>query len=172
MEELSVSVYRPFSTTWLDYPSVEDLAILVFFQGCSHNCKGCHNKENQKINSKDRISYSAFVELIRYYSEKNRTNKLVFSGGDCLHPANREFVKQFLKEYGKEYDVCIYTGYAKYYIEKQGLVNFKFIKSGLYNEKEKQESLKTGEFMQLASMNQIVYNSNMEKVSERGRMLF
>ena len=76
--------------TFLDYPDNESLSIIVFTQGCSHGCKGCHNFELQKRDESYAISYSNFLNRILDFCKRSNTNKVVFSGGDPLYHTSND----------------------------------------------------------------------------------
>ena len=39
-----------YTTTFIDYPSPDEWAVIFYFSGCSHNCYDCHNKQLQTYN--------------------------------------------------------------------------------------------------------------------------
>jgi anaerobic ribonucleoside-triphosphate reductase activating protein len=155
-----------FSATWLDYPDTESLAIVVYFEGCSHNCSGCHNPELQKYGAG--MDYTPY-QLLHYtmgLSEMYRTRKLVFSGGDPLYEENRDDVKEFLR-INKYFDVCVYTGYEIEQVREFGISEFEFIKCGKFVRELKDEhSGKGSKRFVLASKNQRLYNKDLTQISE------
>lgn len=161
------------TTTWLDYPDTESLAVEVFMQGCSHNCTFCQNKELQEFKNNTK-SYHQIVDGIKKELEKNRTNKIVFVGGEPLENKNTnlQFIKRFLNEYQDIYDVCIYTGYSIEYIQKHNVKGFKFLKTGKYLPERKMDVNKTEEYMQFASDNQRLFNHKLDLLTEKGKLNF
>jgi anaerobic ribonucleoside-triphosphate reductase activating protein len=151
--------------TFSDYPSKEGLAVICYFSGCEHNCQGCQNIELQTLKDERFIHINDLMK----YCERNHTNKIVLSGGDCLYDRNKEITKFICKELGNEYDICIYTGYP---IENIDFNGFKFVKCGKYDINNKQDSLKTDNFIQFASSNQKLYNYKKELVSNKGKYEF
>lgn len=93
-------------------------------------------------------------------------------GGDPLYPKNLEFVKELLIKLGDEFDFCVYTGYDPDYVKLNNVKNFKYLKTGLYNEHFKQQSVKTDEYFQLASSNQEIYDKDFVLLTDGGRMYF
>ena len=166
-----MKVNQQFFTTWLDYPDNESLAVLIYFYGCSENCKNCQNKEYKNYNKGYEINnknIDLFINEVKSFCIANKTNKIVFSGGDPLFNEFDEL--NFLLKELKKYDVCIYSGKDVEYTKD--LRNFKFIKCGKFIEKYKQESIKTDTFIQFASKNQKLYNSGFELISDNGRYYF
>ena len=162
--------------TFIDYPTAEDWAVIIYFTGCCNNCLDCQNIELQDPNYKSSIltiqTEEELYNFIKKSCKKQDTNKIVFSGGDPLYPANREIVKNFLNKYGSLYDICIYTGYSINDIKEFGIQNFKFIKCGQYDESCKQISEKTEDYIRLASTNQNFYNAKHEQLSQNGILKF
>ena len=106
-------ILQPIQSTWLDYPDNESLAIIVCMMGCDNGCFMCQNPDFQNpyylISTKE-YTVDSFIKEIEYLCERNKTNKLVMSGGDPLAPCNIEFTKEFLSK--TSLDVCIYTGHS------------------------------------------------------------
>jgi len=175
--------------SFVDYPDKEADAVVIYFYGCEHSCKNCHNpnfqknpeinyksKENIKNNSnylyiKDVIEFCKFVETI---TAKYKTNYLVFSGGDPLYKTNIDIVRGFLtiNNVKKKYKTTIYTGYNLEYVKNNNIKYFDFLKCGPYLERNKQDSMKDDYKFVLASKNQEIYNRNFELVSKDGIMNF
>lgn len=172
---LFASIHHPFLGSFIDYPSPDDIALTVYFMGCTHRCIGCFNPDFQDFNHKDnytmRIPFEEFCITLDTYAERFRTNKVVLLGGDPLAGDNCLFTKAIL-ERNLNYDICIYTGYTCDYIQKIDLRNFRYIKCGQYYPELKQESIKTDKYIQFASSNQCLYNSNLKLLSQSGRFNF
>lgn len=168
-----IYILRQITSSWLDYPDNCSLAVVVFFTGCLHSCKGCQNEELQQFGDNidtEYLSYEDAIKKIEHECLRNRTDKVVLSGGDPLFFYNQEFVQYLLDK--NILDVCIYTGSDIDKVKEIGIHGFKYIKCGTYKEEEKQESMKNTEKMKLASSNQNFYNSNYEKISENGILFF
>lgn len=157
-----------FDCTFIDYPSPNDWANIFYFSGCSHFCKSCQNQELQNYNIGEHYSVEALNTLISTLSKKNQTNKVVFSGGDPLHPRNIKDIKYFLQQYGNLYDICIYTGFEIDYVKQNKITGFKFIKCGKYIESQKRKSGNFEKEFILASPNQNFYDSNYRQLSKEG----
>jgi anaerobic ribonucleoside-triphosphate reductase activating protein len=83
------------------------LRAAVFFQGCPHNCEGCHNPE--LLDFEDGTEWTADA-LIKEITRNPLTCGVTFSGGEPMEQAEALIpVAERLKEQG--YDLWIYTGY-------------------------------------------------------------
>lgn len=86
----------------------DGLRLVIFEQGCSHNCKGCHNPETHSFKENKLYSVSDLIDIIK-------TNPLLdgvtLSGGDPFFQAkeNIELIKE-IKKLGL--DVWAYTGFV------------------------------------------------------------
>lgn len=174
-----VKIVYPFTTTWLDYPDNESLAVLIYFIGCSHECVGCQNPEFQNLEYNERnvcfsddMSLYYFFNLLVIDCKKNKTNKVVFSGGDPLYKSNLTFVKSFLLTYHIQFDICVYTGFKSEYIIQNDLTGFKFIKCNKYDYKLKQTPEKTNNYIKFASTNQELYDKKLRLLSNNGIYYF
>ena len=134
------------SETWQDFPEDGDPAIIVYFEGCSHNCPGCQNPENQKRNPEHKISLGKLIDILSLRCQKWKTRNLVFSGGDPFYHENPEDLEAIMTlisicEEG-EFKVCVYTGYEIDNINE-------FYRNPEYNEYfVKPSYIKTGPFIQ------------------------
>lgn len=146
--------------------------------GCDNNCINCHNPKFKDYfinNETIQLFYpQALSEKIGKYMGLYRTDKIVISGGDPLSKYNIFKVKILLQNLyaNSTNNVCIYTGKDIEYVKKAEVKGFKFIKCGKYIEELKQESIKTDEYIQFASSNQGLYDSNYNLLSENGRYYF
>ena len=88
------------------------LRLVVFTQGCSHNCEGCHNPDTHDING----GYATDVdELFLYIEKKFIRNKLLkgvtFSGGEPFLQAKQlSLLAQRLKRLGL--NIVTYSGFT------------------------------------------------------------
>lgn len=94
------------------YDSIVDgpgLRTTVFFQGCSHNCPGCHNPD---LWDEGGVSYSPKM-LLDEISRHHLGTGLTLSGGDPLQQNLHElavFCREF-KQHFPGQDIWLYTGY-------------------------------------------------------------
>ena len=170
-----IKLLNNFSTTFLDYPDDESLAIIVCMIGCDNMCKGCQNPELKDYNySKGVSEYTEeeFVSTLKKFSLKFKTNKVVLSGGDPLSCFNINATKRILELCGTEFDFCIYTGHNINYVKDNKVSGFKYVKCGYFDISNLQKSEKTDDYIQFASSNQELYDSDYNKLSKNGRYYF
>lgn len=154
--------------TFLDFPDFSSLAVIVYFEGCIHNCPGCQNKELQIPSSPD-IEYFEVAKKIKEYCKKSHTTKVVLSGGDPLYDSN---IIQLVDLLNDEYDICIYTGYPIDFVKELFKNNKKphYFKCGRYEETLRDPNMgKTNDSFILASKNQAFYEwdgFDYKKISE------
>lgn len=160
--------------TFLDYPDNKSLAIIVFLEGCSHNCKGCQSPSLQKPNQKDFISVGELTLKILDYSKRcGGTKKLVLSGGDPYYYGGecKDLIIN-LNQLG--FEICVYTGYTIDKIKELYYNNVslgpKYIKAGSYREDLRDLASGKNEYeFRLASTNQRFYelvNNEYQQISD------
>lgn len=168
-----VKILQPITPTWLDYPNKEDCSLVVVMMGCDNGCPKCQNPDFKnphfELNTKNYTVDSLIVELEKL-AKRNKTDKIVLSGGDPLSCFNIEFTKEFLLK--TKLKVCVYTGHSIDYVKLHNVKGFEFIKCGLFEEDKFQESEKTDEYMRFASTNQKLFDSNYCCLSQNGLYLF
>lgn len=83
------------------------LRVTIFFAGCPHRCKGCHNPESWNIEYG--ADYS--IEDIMVQIRRNKITKgVTLSGGDPFFQAKE--ITPLAKQIKKEgYNLWVYTGY-------------------------------------------------------------
>lgn len=163
--------------TFLDYPSPDDSAVILFLPGCSHNCLGCQNPKLQELH--EEWTYEEEQEILQNLQRlcfRCDTNKIVLSGGDPLSPCNRNLTICICELLGKnpvyKYDICIYTGYDIEEVKKMELSGFEFIKCGKFDAHSMRESKKTDEYIQFVNETQNLFDKNFNQISKNGRYYF
>ena len=68
--------------------------------------------------------------------------------------------------------VKVYDNLLVNYVKENNVKGFKFIKCNVYKENIKQSSEKTDDYIQFASRNQKLYDSNFKLLSKNGRFYF
>lgn len=101
--------------TKADMLNGEGLRVVLWVAGCNHHCKGCQNPQTHDINSGIKFDLKAISELFRALA-KPYIKGITFSGGDPLHPNNRDEVSKICAvvkgTYGDKKDIWLYTGYT------------------------------------------------------------
>ncbi len=105
---------RYHNITTDDMLNGEGLRTVLWVSGCEHRCPGCHNAITWDINSG--LEYTDEVEAELFFkASKPYISGLTFSGGDPLHPNNRDTVFQIAKKYKNLHpykNIWLYTGYS------------------------------------------------------------
>lgn len=91
----------------------EGLRVVLWVAGCSHNCRECHNPVTWDIRGGIPFDEAARQEIYREL-DKDYVSGLTLSGGDPLHPQNREEIGALIGEVCERYPnktIWLYTGY-------------------------------------------------------------
>lgn len=91
----------------------QGLGMTVYFQGCSHHCKGCHNPETWEFGKGEYTAQDTCVKIDQYLSNTPFATRITFSGGDPLdnlYDAN--IVLRYIKEFYPKHELWLYTGYV------------------------------------------------------------
>jgi len=88
------------------------IRMVVFAQGCKHNCPGCHNPETHSFSGGTLVTVDSIIEQ----SKKNPLlDGITFSGGEPFEQA--EAFSFLAREARKlNLDIVTYTGYTYEYI--------------------------------------------------------
>jgi len=92
----------------------DGLRTVLWVAGCEHRCEDCHNPVTWDVNGGLPFDEKAEDELFTKLSPKHISG-LTFSGGDPLHPLNRDEVTRLakkLRETLPEKNIWLYTGYT------------------------------------------------------------
>lgn len=98
------------SAGFLDNSNVngEGLRSVVFFSGCSHRCKGCHNKTMQDHFYGDKVEIDEVINRIKH--NMPLIDGVTISGGDPFFQADELY--EMIKELKKlNINIWVYTGY-------------------------------------------------------------
>lgn len=91
----------------------EGLRVVLWVSGCNHNCKDCHNPVTWDIRGGIPFDQSARAELFEELA-KPYISGITLSGGDPLHPENREDIQKLIDEICDRFPnktIWLYTGY-------------------------------------------------------------
>lgn len=100
--------------TLTSFNNGEGMRTVLWVAGCEHKCKGCQNAYTWNKHGGKPFDEGAKAALFRGL---NRTwvDGLTLSGGDPLHPANREAITELARDFKAEFpkkDIWLYTGYT------------------------------------------------------------
>lgn len=85
----------------------EGIRTVIWTQGCSHNCKGCHNPSTHDFNGGFEVDTKEIIEDI---STLEGQDGLTFSGGDPIFQAQAcTEIAKYAKSQGL--DIWCYTGF-------------------------------------------------------------
>ena len=96
----------------------EGLRTVLWVAGCTHHCENCQNPITWDINGGIPFDDDAEEELFKS-AGKPYISGITFSGGDPLHPLNRDKVTELAKRYKSEYPtktIWLYTGLSLIHI--------------------------------------------------------
>lgn len=110
---------------------------VVFFQGCTRHCPGCHNSATWDPCGGRSIKISELVSMI---DRKTPLHRITISGGEPLFQMDglMELVRQLRQ---KHYDIAVYTGNDLKDVPQKLLESINYIKVGDYR-KEYHTSVK------------------------------
>ena len=104
---------RYHNITTDDMLNGDGLRTVLWVAGCTHRCEGCHNPITWDIDGGIPFDEAAETELFEKLAPKYISG-LTFSGGDPLHPRNRDEVTRLAKkarELFPEKTIWLYTGF-------------------------------------------------------------
>ncbi len=91
----------------------DGLRTVLWVAGCEHRCCGCQNPITGDVNGGIPFDIYAETELYSYLYE-DYISGVTFSGGDPLHPHNRDVVLRLARDISERFPtktVWLYTGY-------------------------------------------------------------
>lgn len=106
-------MFRYHDITKDDMKNGDGLRAVLWVAGCIHHCPGCHNPVTWDVDGGLLFDEAAKQELFEELA-KPYISGVTFSGGDPLHPANRDDITELAMEIKEEFPgktVWIYTGY-------------------------------------------------------------
>lgn len=104
---------RYHNITTDDMLNGDGLRTVLWVAGCTHRCEGCHNPITWDIEGGIPFDEAAETELFEKLSV-NYISGVTFSGGDPLHPHNREEITRLAKKIRAELPdktIWLYTGF-------------------------------------------------------------
>lgn len=97
-----------------DMKNGDGLRVVLWVAGCEHKCKECQNPITWNPNNG--LPFTEWEEAeIWEWLNKSWTQGITFSGGDPLHPVNRDTIGKIAENIKKKLpnkDVWLYTGYT------------------------------------------------------------
>ncbi len=105
---------RYHNITTDDMLNGDGLRTVLWVAGCNHHCEGCHNPITWDINGGLPFDEEAENELFEKL-KPDYISGITFSGGDPLHPKNRDEITRLAKKAREMFPkktVWLYTGYS------------------------------------------------------------
>ena len=91
----------------------DGLRTSIYFAGCKHHCKGCHNPESWNFNAGKTMSVDEIIKIIK----ENKFN-VTFTGGDPLYQNINELTELSKKIHDLGLNIWLYTGFTLEQIKK------------------------------------------------------
>ena len=91
----------------------DGLRVVLWLAGCTHCCDGCQNPQTWDASGGIEFDKKAEDELFEALAQ-DHISGITFSGGDPLHPFNRETVLELAKKVKTQFKnktVWMYTGF-------------------------------------------------------------
>lgn len=85
------------------------LRIVIFFSGCPHKCKGCHNPQSWNINNGH---YYTINEVINEIKSNKIIQGITFSGGEPFYQQINEIIELAKILKNMNYNIWAYSGYS------------------------------------------------------------
>ena len=91
----------------------EELGMTVYFQGCSHHCKGCHNPETWEFGKGKYCLQDVLIKIRDYFLSTPFAKRLTLSGGDPLdNPHDVQGIVSRMRDVFPNIKIWLYTGYV------------------------------------------------------------
>ncbi len=125
---------------------------VLFFQGCSMNCPGCHNSATHKKGYGKTMETSEVIALVE---NECLNKKITISGGEPLEQLEALYeIVDIL--YERKYNICIYTGWSFNRVPELIKKKINYLKCGHFDIAKKNSSL-----MYVGSENQEMYAKDL-----------
>ena len=96
--------------------SDDGIAVALYFQGCPHHCKGCHNPETWDFNGGIEIDREELIKTVMdSLTENGIKRNLSILGGEPLAPQNIDntiYILSKIREQFKDIKILLWTGYS------------------------------------------------------------
>ena len=112
--------------THCDMLNGSGIRVVLWVSGCTHQCKNCQNPITWDINGGIPFDNNAYQEIINELNQ-DYCSGFTISGGDPMHPANREHVYAIcnkIKTAFPEKNIWMYTGYQFEEIKDEPVLSF------------------------------------------------
>lgn len=117
----------------------EGLRVVVWVTGCEHYCPNCFNPETWEINNGSPINEKITNYLLECLKQ-DWCSGITFSGGDPLHPLNRQELFNLCRIIKSTYpnkNIWVYTGYTFEELNKDQLKDIDVLVDGEFKDELK-----------------------------------
>ena len=124
----------------------EGARMVIFTQGCKHNCPGCFNPETHDFNGGQEVPLEEIMKKVKDNCETGLIDGITFSGGDPMeHPLELEEIAKLVHSFGLT--VWSFTGYTYENIlesesKRRLLENLDVLIDGKFDQTKCEEGLK------------------------------
>lgn len=155
-----------------DMRNGDGMRVVLWVSGCDHHCKNCQNPITWDYTDGIEFSQAEINELDTELS-KEYISGITLSGGDPLHPKNKEDILNLVKYVKNNFPnktIWVYTGYVWEDIIKDKIMYEIASLVDVIVDGEFVESLKDNKYHWAGSTNQRVIDA--KKSCEEGRIVF
>ena len=117
---------RYHNITTDDMLNGDGLRTVLWVAGCTHCCKECQNPITWDVNGGVPFDEAAKQELFEKLNH-DYISGITFSGGDPLHPLNREPITALAKEINETFPdktIWLYTGFLWEDLQKEEILKY------------------------------------------------
>lgn len=117
---------RYHNITTDDMLNGDGLRTVLWVAGCTHCCKDCQNPITWDVNGGVPFDEAAKQELFEKLNH-DYISGITFSGGDPLHPLNREPITALAKEINETFPdktIWLYTGFLWEDLQKEEILKY------------------------------------------------
>jgi anaerobic ribonucleoside-triphosphate reductase activating protein len=107
-----------------DLVNGEGIRLTLFVTGCQHACAGCYNRSTWDRKSGKVFSPAVQQQLL---DDCERHDGLSLSGGDPLHPHNRDAILQLCQAFKARFpqkNIWLWTGYLLEEVQGLEIINY------------------------------------------------
>lgn len=130
----------------------------IWFDGCTHLCKGCSNPELWEFQDRYRVSLENIVNLVESITKKYEVDGFTITGGDPFEQAeDLEKLIDYLETISS--DIIVYTGYDYNFLKEKYpsiLERIAVLIDGVYLEEKNENCFMRGS----SNQNVIILNSD------------
>jgi len=123
----------------------DGLRVVLWLAGCTHHCEGCQNPQTWDVSGGIPFDNEAENELFEALNHEYISG-ITFSGGDPLHPFNREEVVRLAKKFKETFPnktAWLYTGFLWEEVkDKVDLSNIDILVDGEFKKELNDNNLK------------------------------